>query len=152
MKLNIFATALILLVACVNATDKQTTTPSLEELQEQNRALIDKYFQFFNDHNWAELSAMYSEEADFKDPSLGSSAVRLSRDSVAARYAEMAGMIDKLHDEVLAIYPSGKDYVIVEFISTGTLPDGTRFELPICTVFKIMDGSIVADYTYYDDF
>ncbi|MBX7262129.1 MAG: nuclear transport factor 2 family protein [Chitinophagales bacterium] len=44
------------------------------------------------------------------------------------------------------------EHVIVEFLSKGTAPDGMKFTLPICTIFKIKNGKIVKDFTYYDNF
>jgi ketosteroid isomerase-like protein len=57
-----------------------------------------------------------------------------------------------LKDEVKAVYPSGENHIIVEFISTGTAPDNSKFELPICTIFTIENGKITKDFTYYDNF
>ncbi|WP_262892331.1 hypothetical protein ACN9ML_07985 [Dyadobacter endophyticus] len=42
--------------------------------------------------------------------------------------------------------------MIVEFISTGTAPDKSKFTLPICTIFTIENGNITQDFTYYDNF
>ena len=42
--------------------------------------------------------------------------------------------------------------MIVEFVSTGTAPDGTKFELPIVSIFTIEEGMITKDWTYYDNF
>ena len=56
-----------------------------------------------------------------------------------------------VQDSVVAVYPSGKNNVIVEFISKGTNPDKTKFELPICTIFTIENDKITKDYTYFDN-
>jgi len=50
------------------------------------------------------------------------------------------------------MYSSGDKHVIVEFISTGTAPDNSKFELPICTIFTIENKKITKDFTYYDNF
>ncbi|WP_198412578.1 nuclear transport factor 2 family protein [Kaistella antarctica] len=52
---------------------------------------------------------------------------------------------------MIQIYPSGNQHIIVEFISRGTAPDNTKFELPICTIFTIENGLITKDFTYYDN-
>jgi ketosteroid isomerase-like protein len=54
--------------------------------------------------------------------------------------------------EVIATYPAGEQHIVVEFISRGTAPDSTKFELPICTIFTIENGKIVKDFTYFDNF
>jgi ketosteroid isomerase-like protein len=55
-------------------------------------------------------------------------------------------------DEIIQVYPSDNNHIIVEFISSGTAPDGSKFELPICTIFTIENEKIVKDFTYYDNF
>lgn len=50
------------------------------------------------------------------------------------------------------MYPSGENHIIVEFVSSGTAPDNSKFELPICTIFTIENGLITKDFTYYDNF
>ena len=37
-------------------------------------------------------------------------------------------------------------------VHLGTDPSGEKFVLPICTIFKIEDGLITEDFTYYDNF
>ncbi len=34
------------------------------------------------------------------------------------------------------------DNMVVEFLSIGTAPDGSKFRLPICTVFEIKNEKI----------
>jgi ketosteroid isomerase-like protein len=60
-------------------------------------------------------------------------------------------MFTNFRDSVTAMYPSGDKHVTVEFISKGTAPDGTVFELPICTILTIENGFITKDFTYYDN-
>ena len=60
-------------------------------------------------------------------------------------------MFPDIKDRIVNIYPSGDKHVVVEFISTGTAPDGTKFELPICTIFTIENGKITKDFTYFDN-
>ena len=35
----------------------------------QNEKAIKQYFEYFNSHNWKKMAEMYTETADFKDPS-----------------------------------------------------------------------------------
>lgn len=117
-----------------------------------NSDLVKKYFEYFNEHKWQEMSGLYSEEAIFKDPSLGIHPLPMSREEIRKKYAEMAEVFPDLRDDILEIHHSGTDKVVVEFVSRGTAPDGTTFELPICTVFTIEEGKITRDHSYYDNF
>jgi len=117
-----------------------------------NEKLIQDYFEHFNNHDWTKMASMYIDTAEFKDPSLGTGIVKQTREQTARKYEELNEMFADLHDKVLKVYPSGEKNIIVEFISTGTAPDNSRFELPICTIFTIEKGLITKDYTYYDNF
>ena len=145
MKKLVFLNLIFLfLISCKsNHSDPMTT---------KNTALVETYFQLFNNHDWDKLSQLYSENADFKDPSLGSGVVKQSRKQFIDKYAQLNEVFPDLRDDIVAVYPSGENNVIVEFISRGTAEDKSAFELPICTIFTIENGKIVKDYTYYDNF
>lgn len=113
---------------------------------------VHKYFDLFNQHNWEGLASMYSPTAEFKDPSLGPGIVKQSRQEFIKKYSSLSESIPDVKDTVVSVYPSGDKHVIVEFISSGTAPDGTKFELPICTIFQIDAGLITKDFTYFDNF
>ncbi len=117
-----------------------------------NEKLIRQYFDYFNAHEWQKMAELYIEDAEFKDPSLGQGIVKQSRQQTIEKYAGLQQIFNDLRDEIQQIYLSGNDHVIVEFISSGTGPDGSEFYLPICTIFTIQDGMIVKDFTYYDNF
>lgn len=117
-----------------------------------NEKVVQKYFEFFNSHDWTKMASLYSETADFKDPSLGQGIVKQTRQQIKDKYSELNQAFPDLHDRVIQIYPSGDKFIIVEFVSTGTAPDGSKFELPICTIFTIENGVITKDFTYYDNF
>ena len=134
-----------ILTAC-NNQNQLTMTPS------ENTKLVNQYFEHFNNHEWTKMANMYTETVDFKDPSLGQGIVKQTRQQIIDKYAELNGIFPDLHDHILQRYPSGDKHVIVEFISSGTAPDGSKFELPICTIFTIENGMITKDYTYYDNF
>lgn len=117
-----------------------------------NEKLVKKYFDHFNKHEWTEMANMYSETAEFKDPSLGQGVVKQTRQQIIDKYSEMTKIFPDLHDQVVQTYPSGDKHVIVEFISTGTTLDNSKFELPICTIFTIENGIITKDFSYFDNF
>ncbi|MEO6950138.1 MAG: nuclear transport factor 2 family protein [Ginsengibacter sp.] len=118
----------------------------------KNEKIVNQYFDYFNKHEWTQMANMYAETVDFKDPSLGQGIVKQTRQQIIDKYSQLNGIFPDLKDKVIQIYPSGEQNVIVEFISTGTAPDGSKFELPICTIFTIENGIITKDFTYYDNF
>ena len=95
---------------------------------------------------------MYANTVACKDPTLGVGIVQQTGKELASKYEELQQIFADLKDEVLQMYPSVDKHVIVEFVSSGTAPDGSRFELPICTIFTIEKGKISKDFTYYDNF
>lgn len=146
MKKTVFAlVSCLLLISCNGKTDRK-------EAHHQNEKIIEQYFDYFNKHDWVKLSEMYTETAEFKDPSLGSEVVQQSRYQIIKKYTELTQLFPDLKDTVATIYLSGEHHVIVEFTSSGTAPDKSRFVLPICTIFTIENGMITKDYTYYDNF
>lgn len=135
----------ILITSCNNKTqDTMETT--------DNEKLVKQYFEHFNNHEWTKMANMYSETAAFKDPSLGQGIVKQTRQQILEKYAELNKIFHDLHDQVIQIYPSGDKHIIVEFISSGTAPDHSKFELPICTIFTIENGVITKDFSYFDNF
>lgn len=119
---------------------------------EKNSEIVQEYFEHFNNHDWQKMAEMYVETAEFKDPSLGSGIVKMSRVEIIAKYAELNGIFSDIHDSVIQIYPSGDKNIIVEFVSSGTAPDNSKFELPICVIFTIENGKITKDFSYFDNF
>ena len=117
----------------------------------QNKALIEQLYTHFNNHDWVKMASLYADSAEIKDPAFGLKMVKMSPADIVKKYQELNAMMPDVHDEVVKIYPSD-NHIIVEFISTGTAPDKTKFELPICTIFTIENGKITQDFTYYDNF
>ncbi len=117
-----------------------------------NIKIAESVFEHFNNHDWEGMANLYIENAEFKDPEYGIEKVRKSRASIVQHYTEMNQLFPDIKDEIIAIYPSGDKNVIVEFVSTGTAPDGSMFALPVCTIFTIENGMITKDYNYYDNF
>ncbi len=137
--------ATIAFSSCNNANQKSVT-------KTDNEMLIKQYFEHFNNHDWTKMANMYVETAEFKDPTLGRGVVKQSRQQIIEKYTSLAEMFPDVKDNVIHTYPSGDNHIIVEFISSGTAPDQTKFELPICTIFTIENGLITKDYTYFDNF
>jgi ketosteroid isomerase-like protein len=139
-KVTFFSLLLLSLIACNNT-----------KISDSNSAIVKQYFDHFNKHDWQNMAKMYTEVADFKDPSLGKGIVKQTHAQIIQKYSELGKMFPDLKDEVAQMYPSGEKHIVVEFISKGTAPDGSKFELPICTVFTIENGKIAKDFTYYDN-
>jgi ketosteroid isomerase-like protein len=98
------------------------------------------------------MANMYTETADFKDPTLGPGIVKQTRQQIIDKYSGLNEVFPDIHDQIIQVYPSGDKHIIVEFVSTGTAPDNSKFELPICTIFTIENGLIIKDFTYFDNF
>ncbi|WP_353719401.1 nuclear transport factor 2 family protein [Dyadobacter sp. 676] len=139
----------LLTLAC---QPKETNRREPATTNSGNEKLVKQYFEHFNKHDWRQMAAMYSDTAKFKDPSLGEGIVDQTHEQIIRKYGELQQMIPDVRDSVVAIYPSSDKHMIVEFISTGTAPDKSRFALPICTIFTIESGKITGDFTYYDNF
>ena len=143
-KLALFIIVLAL-IACNNPKEKNMVISD-------NEKLVKQYFEHFNNHDWEKMANMYTEISEFKDPSLGQGIVKQTRKQIIEKYSELNKIFPDLQDKVIQIYPSGEKHIIVEFVSTGTAPDNSKFELPICTIFTIENGIITKDYTYFDNF
>jgi hypothetical protein len=140
----------LLLFTALQACNNQPATekPAIPD----HTQLVKAYFEHFNKHEWSKIAAMYSDTAEFKDPSLGPGIVKQLRQQTIDKYTALNQIFPDIHDSVVNTYPSGDHHIVVEFISTGTAPDHSKFELPICTIFTINNGLITADFTYYDNF
>ena len=145
MKNILYLLSIMILLASCNQSQQG------EIIVKENEQLIKQYFEYFNKHQWQEMAEMYIDTAQFKDPSLGQGVVKQTRQQIIAKYKSLNDTFPDIHDEVIKIYHSGNENIIVEFISTGTAPDNSKFELPICTIFKIEQGKIAQDFTYYDN-
>jgi ketosteroid isomerase-like protein len=128
------------------------TTQNKKDMTADNEKLIKQYFDHFNNHDWVKMASLYADPADFRDPSLGQEIVKQTRAQTVKKYEELSAAFKDIRDSITAIYPSGEKHIIVEFVSSGTAPDGSKFTLPICTIFTIENGLITKDYTYYDNF
>lgn len=117
----------------------------------EKEKIAKQLFVEFNKHDWQKMADLYIENAEFKEPASGMEVHKKSKAQIVKEYTELQTQFPDVKDSVVAVYPSGKNNVIVEFISKGTNPDKTKFELPICTIFTIENGKITKDYTYFDN-
>jgi steroid delta-isomerase-like uncharacterized protein len=117
----------------------------------QNQDIVKQLYEHFNKHDWQKMADLYAETTDFKDPSFGTEITKQTRQQTIKKYTDLTEFIPDIHDEVVKMYSSGENTVIVEFISTGTSVKGEKLKLPICTIFTIENGKIVKDFTYYDN-
>lgn len=143
----LFAT--ITLISCNNQTQNNM---AITIQQTNNEKLVQQYFEHFNNHEWTKMANMYAETSEFKDPSLGQGTVKQTRQQIIDKYSELNKIFPDLHDQVIQTYPSGDKHIIVEFVSTGTAPDNSKFELQICTILTIENGIITKDFSYFDNF
>ena len=133
-------------MGCTNQTKEKTMATSTDE------KLVKQYFEHFNNHEWTKMANMYAETTNFKDPSLGQGIVKQTRQQIVDKYSELNKVFPDLHDQVIQTYPSGDQHIIVELVSSGTAPDHSKFELPICVIFTIENGLITKDFSYFDNF
>jgi len=143
-------TILTLIVSSILLASCGVQTHSLRE--QKNTELVHTFFKHFNAHDWHAMANMYVETAEFKDPSFGDQPIKQTRQQIIDKYAELNKTFPDIQDKILQIYPAGQNHIIVEFVSTGTMSDGSTFTLPICTIFTIEAGLITKGFTYYDDF
>ena len=143
------AMSFALIISLLSCNNQQ---PSKKNINQANEQLIRRYFDHFNNHDWTKMVAMYVETAEFKDPSLGKGIIKQTRAEVVKKYSDLNQMFPNLTDNIVSIYPSDSNHIVVEFISRGTGLDKSAFELPICTIFTLENGLITKDFTYYDNF
>jgi ketosteroid isomerase-like protein len=124
-------------------------TPSTT--QNKNIEIVRSLFRHFNTHDWQSMANLYSDTAEFIDPSFGQDAVYQTRAQIIDKYKQLATVFPDVSDSIITTYLSGEKNVVVEFISSGTAPNSVKWTLPICTIFTIENGLIMKDHTYYDN-
>jgi hypothetical protein len=133
-----------LLFACKNEVKQ-------ESQKFNHEAFIKQYFDYFNAHDWKNFANLYTDTAEFLDPTLGKTAVPQTRQQTIEKYTALSQMIPDAHDQLVAMYTSGDNTIIVEFIASGTGPDSAKFQLPICGILTIKNGLITKDHSYFDN-
>lgn len=151
MRLLLIVISILSILGC-NQKETENKTEREKIMKEKNLQLVHQYFDYFNKHNWTEMANMYIENAKFKDPTIGKEITTLTKNEIINKYTELSNIFPDINDKIINVYPSGDEYVIVEFISNGTDPEGNKFELPICTIFGFENGLITKDYSYFDNF
>ena len=141
-------TVIIIIIASVSMFSCNTQQSN----SNKNIEIVNQYFNHFNNHEWEQMAAMYSATAEFKDPSLGQGIIKQTQEDIIEKYKGLNEVFPDIKDEIIQVYPSGENNIIIEFISTGTAPDGSAFALPICTIFTIENGLITKDFSYFDNF
>lgn len=145
-----FTFSALLLITLFSCNDSKQNS-AVMDIATTNKKIIEQYFKHFNSHEWQKMADMYIDQPEMKDPAYGINNVKMTKADIVKKYSELNQMIPDVHDHVVNMYHSG-DHVIVEFESSGTAPDGSKFVLPICTIFEIRNGKITKDLTYYDNF
>ncbi len=145
-----FTSLAILLVALFSCNETKQNSITMDH-SASNKKIIEQYFNHFNNHDWQKMAALYIDQPEMKDPAYGIKNVKMTKADIIKKYSELNQMIPDVRDQVIQMYHSGNN-VIVEFESSGTAPDGSKFVLPICTIFEIKEGKITKDLTYYDNF
>ncbi|WP_213189520.1 nuclear transport factor 2 family protein [Cloacibacterium caeni] len=146
MKNILIFSVLFLFFSCKKEEEKIIKIDTTE-----NEKIAKQLFVEFNKHDWQKMANLYIENAEFKEPGSKMKLHKKSREQIVKEYSELQMMFPDVQDSLVAIYPSGKNNVIVEFVSKGTNPDKTKFELPICTIFTIENGKITKDFSYFDN-
>lgn len=147
MKIKLFL--IVVFSLCFLLSDGKVS--ALTNSKEKNATIAKRVFEYFNQHEWEKMAALYADPAEFLDPAFGQKAVKQTRQQTVKKYKEMEAMSKDIRDDVVQLYAAGDKTVIVEFVSSGTAPDGTKWSLPICTIFTIENGLITKDHTYYDN-
>jgi hypothetical protein len=143
-------TIVLLTASCNQQIENQKSQAAIKDSTAVKMAHT--LFEKFNAHDWAGMALLYTDTADFKDPSLGTAIVKQTRQQTIAKYAELNKVFADIKDSVVALYNVNANTVVVEFVSKGTAPDDSKFELPICSILTLNDkGLIQKDYTYYDN-
>jgi len=142
------------MVSCSENNNQNTRTLMLEQKQIQDSTNIKialKVFEYFNKHDWKNKASLFAPVTICLDPSYGKVKVKKTREEIIKKYIELQKQIPDIHDEIKTMYASGDSIVTIEIVAHGTLADKTDLNLPICVIFKIKNGLIVEDCTYYDN-
>lgn len=141
--------SLMFVSACQEKTPRHVKTEALTQVDPaKGRAL----FEAFNAHNWQKMADLYAPDAMFLDPALGAEPVHQSKDAIIAKYTELQSMCPDITDSLVGVWACDTNKLVAEFVSKGTLPDGSSMRLPIVSVLTFRNGLIVSDRTYYDNF
>lgn len=130
---------LILMPLCMIFACKDSVKPT------DNVQLTLRIFEAFNAHDWEKMAEYYADSFEYGSPDsqFGTKA------ELIAYYRKLHEAFPDIHDRLVNIYPSG-EHVVVEFVATGSSPEGHQLALPIMGVLTFKSGQVVRDVTYYD--
>jgi ketosteroid isomerase-like protein len=122
-----------------------------KKTMDRKELTVKKYFEHFNNHEWQKMADMYADDAEFKDPAMGTGIVTMTKQEIVAKYSGLGEIFPDIKNSVIETYLSGDKNIIVEFMTVGTAPDDSKLELPICTIFTIENDKITKDFSYFDN-
>jgi predicted SnoaL-like aldol condensation-catalyzing enzyme len=134
--------ALVFTLSCNRGHDSNTNP--------NNVAIVKSFSGCFNRHDWAKVAGFYADSSLFLDPCYGRDFVLKTRQNVVDRYWGMQKEMPDIRDSVLNAFADG-DKIAIEFIITGSLPDGTKIRIPTCDIWEMKSGLIIKDACYYDN-
>lgn len=148
--------SVVLFISCCvfyacSGSSNAVTPAAMNAPDSTNIKIVLDLFSYFNKHDWQNYAALYADSAKFLDPSFGTTEITQTRQQTIQKYTELQKQIPDIMDEVKSVYAAGDNIITVEFVSHGSLPDKTSLNLPICTVFKMENGKIISDHTYFDN-
>lgn len=118
------------------------------EKNQTNLNVTRKIFDAFNAHDWHGMLSHYADSATFEDPEFATPVH--GRATIEQHHRELHAMFPDIRDSIRTI-TTAPNKVVIEFISTGTTPNGQQFALPICTVLTFHNGKVIHDATYYSN-
>ena len=122
-----------------------------EDSSEQTRAIVVALFEAFNRHDVDALVALYDPDIKVFNPGYGEPQYGL--EVVRGIYQGHFANIPDVYDKVQRIIVEG-DLAAVEFLGTWAQPTEAdpqaRGSIRIGNFFRIKDGKIIEDLTYYD--
>ena len=122
-----------------------------EDNSEKTREIVVTLFEAFNRHDVEALVALYDPNIKVFNP--GDKEPRFGLEVVRGIYQGHFDNIPGVYDEVRRIIVDG-DLAAVEFVGSWAQPtEGdpeARGSIRIGNFFKIKDGKIIEDLTYYD--
>ncbi len=119
-------------------------------LRSINIEIARSVFKYFNEHKWSDMANLYSNPAEFKDPSFGFETILQNQKQIINKYEQMENISPDIQDTIVELYATDDQHVIVEFLSSGSNTDGSKWKLSLVTIFTIENGLITKDFTYYD--
>jgi ketosteroid isomerase-like protein len=124
---------------------------------EQNKASIIEAWKIFKTRDHAQISALFTEDAEWLAPADNATAIALhgdhhivGRDAISRFLStDMHSVFRNIGIEFRGIFVDG-DTVIVEERMRATVPNGNLYENDYCFFFELADGRIRRVREYMD--